>query len=146
MTSIITRIGHSGPGGPIYIMNDLRFEGVWTTFSESSTIGRGCLIWHPFKSLPAHHNFLVQSVQIAPADGGIVTCGEFRFFINETLYGTAYCNNPILSFCKGQEDVTDFGLLVPGCNNARVDISDWWGMHDARYTIAVTGLLLREIC
>jgi hypothetical protein len=98
---------------------------------------------YPFLPLPYRDMFLVHSVQIHPASGRIPVSGEFRFFINERLYGTAFAEHPVLTFCKGQEDVTEFGLLIPSGNTARVDVSDW--APDGG-TLSVTGLMLREIC
>jgi hypothetical protein len=72
-------------------------------------------------------------------------CGYFRLIVGEKQYGEAPADHPVLTFCKGQEDVTEFGLLVPSCQNFRVILSEDYSPSQ-RYTLTVTGLMLREIC
>ena len=153
----IRRLGYMINQGsaPIYSMMDVcpdpktwgrpegvyeaHYEGVWTTLYYCPTVPPKECTFDTL--LPWPKKILIQSVSVDP----IGMCGHFAIVIGEKTYGKAPADHPVLTFCKGQEDVTEFGLLVPSCQSFHVAFSqDYFPVQ--QYTLSVTGLLLREIC
>jgi hypothetical protein len=155
MITNIRRLGYQGTGGPLYAMLDwcpdetphhpkgsyeAHYEGIWTTFHRPAGAATTPAATY-FDLLPWPKKFLIQSVSVDP----VGVYGHFSLIVGEKSYGEAPADHPVLTFCKRQEDVTEFGLLVPSCQSFRVTLSEDYSPLQ-RYTLTVTGLLLREIC
>jgi hypothetical protein len=147
----IRRLGYSDRGGPIYAMLDkcpnpsshhhpkddgvyeAYYEGIWTTLRCYGDQG------NPFPSYAWPKKLLIQSVTVETH----LLYGYFQLTVGQKRYGTSPIGKPLL-FCERQGDITEFGILVPSCQEFAVALVN--AGPPAEITIAVTGLLLREIC